>query len=303
MEFSKIQLGTVQFGIDYGIANTVGKASYETARDIISVAVAEGINTLDTAAAYGNSEEVLGRALTELQLQDKVQVISKIPPIKGDKSSLSEVENFITGTVENSLCRLKRDYLDVCLFHNEKDIKYIDILAKLEAKGLIKGYGVSLNSTTYCEEVLSREIKFVQLAYNILDKRYNDFLEIAQSKNIKIFTRSLYLQGLLVMPENKIKPFLKDVIPVRRKLEELAESMNIGMPELCARFVAGNHAITSILTGVDNLEQLEENISIIRKGPLPDDILSRIDEIVPTFSEEIIMPTNWQKCLNSRNDS
>ena len=81
MKFSKMQLGTVQFGLDYGIANTSGKPSYETARDIIAVAWEGGINTLDTAAAYGDSEEVIGRVLAELNLQGEMQIISKVPPV------------------------------------------------------------------------------------------------------------------------------------------------------------------------------------------------------------------------------
>ena len=298
MEFSRIQLGTVQFGIDYGIANTAGKMSYENARDIIAAAVAGGINTLDTAAAYGNSEEVLGKALNELKLQDEVQIISKVPPVSMQNVSFTEAENFITESVETSLRRLRRNYLHVCLFHREEDIKYIDVLKKLELRGLIKECGVSINSTEYCEAVLSREIKFVQLAYNILDKRYDSFFDKAHSKDIKIFTRSLYLQGLLLMPEKDIQPFLKDVIPVRQRLEVLATSIGIKMPELCARFVLSNRAVTSILTGVDNLQQLEENINLMKKDPLPDNILAQVYEIVPVLSEELIMPTNWTQHRN-----
>ena len=299
MEFSKIQLGTVQFGIDYGIANTKGKVSYETARDIIATAFDGGVNTLDTAATYGNSEDILGRALTELNLQDKVQIISKVPSVSGKNLSFADAEKFITESVEISLRQLKRDYLHVCLFHNEEDIKYINVLQQLESRGLIKGYGVSLNSTEYCEAVLSSEIKFVQLAYNILDKRYDSFFGKASSKGIKIFTRSIYLQGLLLMPEEKIKPFLKDVIPVRRRLEALATFAGMEMLELCVRFVLSNCAVTSILVGVDNLDQLEENISFLtEKGPLPDNIMREIKESVPILPEEIIMPANWEKYRN-----
>ena len=78
MEFSKITLGTVQFGLDYGIANTDGKPSYEKARDIVATACENGITSFDTAAAYGDSEKVLGQIFKELQIKDKVQVVSKV---------------------------------------------------------------------------------------------------------------------------------------------------------------------------------------------------------------------------------
>jgi len=293
MKFSKMQLGTVQFGLNYGVSNTAGKPSYETARDIIAVAYEGGINTLDTAAAYGNSEEVIGRALAEFDLQSKIQIISKVPPVGPQNLSLSEAEKFITESVERSLSRLRVDSLDVCLFHQEMDIKYMDILNKLEARGLIKGCGVSLDSAEYCKEALEKNIKFIQLPYNILDKRFDDFLSKISSKDVKIFARSLYLQGLLLIPEDQIKPFLQEVIPARRKLGQLAKLSGMSMPELCVRFVLSNHAITSILTGVDNLSQLQENLELIEKGPLSDDLYHEIQKIVPVYPEEIIRPVKW----------
>jgi aryl-alcohol dehydrogenase-like predicted oxidoreductase len=295
MKFSKIQLGTVQFGLNYGIANTAGKPSYENARDIIAAAYEGGINTLDTAAAYGDSEEILGRALTELKLQGKVQVISKVPPVSAQNFSSADAEAFITESVENSLRRLRLDYLNVCLFHREDDLMYLDVLRQLESRGLIKGCGVSLDSTKYCADTLEQDVKYIQLPYNIFDKRFDKFLSQASAGNIKIFTRSLYLQGLLLMPENQIKPFLSEVIPVRRQLEQLAESADMSMPELCVRYVLSNPAITSILTGVDNLSQLEENIKLMAKGPLLDNLYLQTKKMIPNFPEEIIRPVCWVK--------
>ena len=295
MKFSKIQLGTVQFGLNYGVANTNGKPSYETSRDIIATAFEGGINTLDTAAAYGDSEEVIGRALAELNLQGQVQIISKVPPVSSQNLSPSEAEIFINKSIENSLRRLRVAYLDVYLFHQEIDIRYMDVLNKLKSRGFIKACGVSLDSAKYCTEALEQNIKFIQLPYNILDKRFDDFLSQVSTKDVKIFARSLYLQGLLLMPEDQIRPFLYKIIPVRRKLEQLASSAGINMSELCARFVLNNHAVTSILTGVDNISQLQENLKLIEKGPLPDDLYHEIQTIVPSYPEKIIRPNNWLK--------
>ncbi len=295
MIFSKMQLGTAQFGLNYGVANTAGKPSYETAKDIISAAYDGGINTLDTAAAYGNSEEVIGRALNELNLQEKFQIISKVPPVSSQHLSSSEAEKFIINSVEKSLRRLQVDHLDICLFHQEADIKYMDVLNKLKLCGLINGYGVSLDSTAYCQVALALDIGFIQLPYNILDKRFDDFLLKASARNIKIFTRSVYLQGLLLMPEDRIKPFLQEIIPVRRKLNQLAKSSGIGMAELCVRFVLSNQSVTSILSGVDNLSQLQENLKLIEKGILPDNLYKEINKTVPIYPEKIVRPTKWNE--------
>jgi len=295
VKLSKLMLGTVQFGIDYGIANTEGKPSYEKARDIISAAFAAGVNCLDTAAAYGNSEEIIGRALKELGLGAKVLVITKVLPI--NNLAAKEAEDFIFGSIRNSMAKLGRDVLDGCLFHREDDVKYMDILHKAKDKGLIKKAGLSLNSAAFIDAALGSGAEYCQLPFNILDKRFTstNFIGKAKSKGMALFSRSVYLQGLLLIPENKIIKELQDVIPVRRKLEALAAEKGLAAAELYMRFVLAHGEIDSILTGVDNLKQLQENLLLCNKGPLDAVTMRRIDEMVPIFPEEIIRPSRWPK--------
>jgi aryl-alcohol dehydrogenase-like predicted oxidoreductase len=300
MNFSKLMLGTVQFGLNYGIANTAGKPSYETARNIIQAACENGVNCLDTAAGYGDSEEVLGRVLTELKLKDKMQVISKVPGITQQNLSESAAERFIVESVEKSLVRLGIERLAVCLFHVEHDIRYIGILKKLEDKGLIGGAGISLDTSQYCENVVAAGIKYVQLPYNILDRRFDTFFPLAQQEGIAVFTRSVYLQGLLLMPEDKIRESLLEVVPIRRKLACLADDGGMDVAELCMRFVLSNPAITSILTGVDNVEQLRHNLQLLEKGPLPAALYRKVKTAVPLLEENIIRPVLWNKTAAGR---
>lgn len=295
MYFSRLMLGSVQFGLNYGIANTDGKPSYETVRNIIQTAYENGVNCLDTSAGYGDSESVLGRALTELKLKDKIQVISKVPNISQQNLSISAAERFIVESVENSLTHLGIQRLAVCLFHAEQDIRYIEILHSLERKKMIDGAGVSLDSNRYCGDVITAGIRYVQLPYNILDKRFDPFFLSAQKNSVSLFSRSVYLQGLLLMPEDKINESLQEVVPIRRRLVRLGAEGGMDMPELCMRFVLSNPAITSILTGVDNIEQARHNLQLLRKGPLPTALYQEIKEAVPLLEEKIIRPSLWKK--------
>ena len=293
--FSKMTLGTVQFGLNYGIANTDGKPSYEKSRDIVAEACANGITSFDTAAAYGDSELILGRIFDELKIGNKIEVVSKVPGVKEQNLSPANAEKFITESVEKSLQRLKINQLAACLFHREEDLEYIDVLRKLEGRGLIAGSGVSLDSPAQCKQVLRKEVNYLQIPYNIFDRRFDEFWSKAEDAGITIFIRSVYLQGLLLMPENKIAPHLIEVIPVRRQLESLAIDAGINMPELCMRFILCNPAVTSVLTGVDSLDQLKQNIKLFKKGPLSADILAEINKIVPVFPENLIRPTCWKR--------
>ena len=287
-----MMLGTVQFGLNYGIANTVGKPSYETVRGIIKVAYENGVNCLDTAAGYGDGEEVIGRALTELKLSDKMQIISKVDKVYLHNFTSAEAEKFITGSVENSLRRLRIDRLAVCLVHVEADLRYLDVLQRLEQRNLIGGTGISLDTNTHCNEVIAHKLKYIQLPCNIFDRRFNDFFaKVADNTNI--FARSAYLQGLLLMPEEKIKPALSCIIPIRRRIETLAKEAGLNMSELCLRFVLTNPLISSVLVGVDSVEQLKENLALIEKDPLPEGLYHQILAAVPAFEEKIIRPGSW----------
>lgn len=295
MEFSKMMLGTVQFGLDYGIANTAGKPSYETARDIIKTAFENGIDSIDTAAGYGDSELVLGRAIAELKLRDRIKVVSKVPDITRLNLSQTEAERFIRQSVETSLVRLGIPKLAACLLHAEHDLRYIRVLEDLEREGLIGGAGISLDSDSYCEAVIASGIRYVQVPCNILDKRFDSFFPFFLKNGTHVFTRSVYLQGLLLMPEDKITESLRDVIPVRRSIESLVGEFGMDISEACIRFVLSNPAVTSILTGVDNSDQLQRNISLFKKGPLPEELYEKIKNTVSILEERIIRPALWNR--------
>ena len=289
MRFSRMMLGTVQFGLDYGIANVAGKPPFERVCEILQAAYDGGVTALDTAAAYGTSEEVVGRALAQLGLREAMTVVSKVPPIEA--ATDAEAERLIEQTLLRSLQRLRLERLEVCLLHREDDIRYMPLMEKMAAKGLIGGAGVSLDSDRYLAQAAS--VRFIQLPYNIVDRRFDAFWPVAMKNNSHLFSRSVYLQGLLLMPEEKIRPGLAEVIPVRRQLEAIAKEVGFTMAELCMRYVLSNPAITSVLTGVDTVEQMGENLRLAALGPLPADVLGRVRACVPELPESLIRPARW----------
>jgi len=285
-------LGTAQFGLEYGIANTAGKPSFDRVCEIIRTAYENGVKALDTAAAYGTSEEVVGRALERLGLRDAMRVVSKVPPLEaaGD----AEAETIIEQTLLRSLKRLRLERLAVCLLHREDDIRFLPVLEKMVGKGLIGGAGVSLDSDRFLAQAAA--VRFIQLPANILDRRFEAFWPVALQNDICLFARSVYLQGLLLLPENRIKPGLAEVIPVRRGLADLAQEAGYTMSELCMRYVLSNPAIGSVLTGVDTVEQLCENVRMAASGPLPADLLDRVRACVPDLPESLVRPALWNTC-------
>lgn len=290
MKFSRIMLGTVQFGLEYGIANVSGKPSFERVCEILQAAYDGGVTALDTAAAYGTSEEVLGRALKRLGLREVMTVVSKVPPV--EVQTEAEAEQFIEQTIRRSLERLQLKKLPICLLHREEDLRFMPVLERMIGKGLIEGAGISLDSDRFLAQVAS--VRFIQLPYNILDRRFDAFWPVALKNKIQLFSRSVYLQGLLLMPEERIKPGLAGVIPVRRRLEGVAQEAGCTMAELCMRYVLSNPAIASVLTGVDTVEQMRENLHLAAQGPLSVDMLERVRACVPDLPESLVRPALWK---------
>lgn len=296
MSFSKMMLGTVQFGLNYGIANKEGQPSLDKVKEILRAAAELGVNTLDTAAAYGTSEEVLGRALDETGLSDRFQIITKIPIFPAETSE-KDAEKLIRESLTRSLDRLRRSKLTAVLVHNEQNIPHFPVLERVCAEGIADGAGLSLDSQeslTRSKETVWRA-KYVQLPSNLLDRRFDEFIDTAPNRGAFIFTRSACLQGLLLMPSSEIPSHLRDLVPWRQKAELIAEKAGLSLKELCFRYLISLSGVSSIVFGVDNPDQIRENCSFAQKGALDSEIVQAIRREIPLLEESLIRPFLWSK--------
>ena len=299
VNFSRLVVGTVQFGLPYGIANRTGQPSVEDVCKILACAVEGGATTLDTAAAYGESEVVLGRALKEIGVLNQVTIVSKVLPFRymEQERTLENVENWIRNSVVSSLAHLRIESLPLCLLHDADDIAYIDMLLDLKKEGLVQHVGVSVFTPEEMEGVISTPgVEAIQIAANMLDQQIlkSGGLARATAAGMAVFVRSIYLQGLLVMPIDEIIPELQEVIPARHALQRIADDTGLTMPEMALRYGLSLPGVTGVLTGVETVEQMAANIEMAARGPLPSDIINEIDNAVPDLSDTILFfPWRW----------
>ena len=276
--FSKLMLGTVQFGMNYGVANTTGKPSFEAAKTILKAAYDGGVTALDTAPAYGDSEEVIGRALEELGLSGRFEIVTKIPKLPAG----CDPEKFIAESLHCSLKRLRIDCAAAALFHAEEDCPHLDVLKTMVKRGLIAAAGVSLNTAAHRADGGGADC--LQVPASLLDRRFDDCF----GKGRRVFVRGAYMQGMLLMPEEKV--FIPEVVERRRKLETLG----LPMAELALRFLFAKPEPKSVLTGVETVEQLKENIRIAALPPLSDGDLRAVEAIAfPELPEMCVSPFFW----------
>lgn len=250
---SKLTLGTVQFGLDYGINNSNGQVQKSDVRNILNYCVEVGIDTLDTAYAYGDSEVILGENdLTRFKL------ISKLPIC----ASRSVEELFI-----DSQSRLGVSALYGYMLHNfsiYKENKNIwNQLCALKESGRVKKIGVSLYSPTEFLELLEDgiDLDIVQIPYNLFDRRFDPYFSLFDERKIEVHTRSTFLQGLFFRP---IKSLPDQFHIVRKKLEyfqSIVQDQELSTVDLCLGFVMSNSNIDKVVIGVDSLAQLENNVA------------------------------------------
>jgi aryl-alcohol dehydrogenase-like predicted oxidoreductase len=296
--FSRLVVGTAQFGLPYGIANRVGQPSPQEVCDILACAVEGGATTLDTASEYGESEAVLGQALSQIDALDRVTLISKVRHVKHmeQEPTLANVENWIRDSVVSSLKRLGIESLPLCMFHDAADIIYMDVLLALKEEGLVQHIGVSLFAPEQVEDaIVTPGVEAIQVASSLLDQRIlrSGALDWAVEAGLAIFVRSIYLQGLLVMPLDKIMPELQAVVPVRRTLHRICDEAGMTMAELALRYGLSLAGVTGVLTGVETVEQMAANLEIAARGPLPQDMVQEINRAVPDLPDTLLNPWHW----------
>ena len=280
-QMSKLMLGTVQFGLNYGVANTTGKPSFETVKSILSYAFDHGVTALDTSADYGDSEEVIGKALGELGIADRFLIVTKVPIIPDGV----DVAKFIEDSLNRSRKNLRLDTIPAALLHRENDLKYLPEMEKMVERGLIGGAGVSLDTEAFADK--ADHVQYLQVPGNAVDHRFDRVFDIPRKHN---FIRSVYLQGMLVMPKDKV------MVPELRDARTKLETFGIPMPELCMRYLLTQPGNTSVLTGVERLEQLQENIRMAELGPLDPELFAAVKAAVK-LDERYVRPSSWSEAV------
>lgn len=283
----KLMLGTVQFGLDYGVANKDGQVLYREVLRILAGAYEKGIRFLDTAISYGDSETVIGRALDELGLNGAFNIVTKIRPLPA-AATAAEAAKLIRGSLDESLNNLRCRRLYGCMFHREEDIRFLPCLCECREQGLIEKYGVSLDSSAAASEEIHCDI--LQLPMNILDCRFENLRTDAE-----IFARSTFLQGLLLMDESDIPAALVPLKDEIARFEPVRRRLGLGRMEFCLRYNLGKRRLSKVLIGVNTLEQLEMNMAAAAEGPLPDRVMAEIEALRRPLPEPWIRPRLWPR--------
>jgi hypothetical protein len=282
---NRIVLGGAQLGLPYGILNGGETLSREEVARILDTAVDRGIDSIDTAIAYGQSESIIGETS-----QYRFNIISKLPPLPVDISNVSE---WVHSQVQGSLSRLKCTSLDALLLHHPQDLtgaqgaELYAAIGSLMAEKMIHRFGVSIYSPDDLEGIIDTfEIHVVQAPLNVFDRRILGVTDQLSALDIEVHVRSVFLQGVLIAsPQDRphrFEPWSEHFA----LFDEWVRSSGLSAMACCMGFALQQPGIAKLVIGTTSAESLDEIMNSIPNSvfEVPTHLQSSVEQLIdPRF--------------------
>jgi aryl-alcohol dehydrogenase-like predicted oxidoreductase len=286
---NRLALGTVQFGLPYGVANKTGQITRLVAKPMFKMASENGIDTLDTAIAYGESETCLGDVGV-----NEFKVVTKIPLVPND---CIDVGDWVRKQVNESLSRLGVNSVYGLLLHNPSQLLgkngkvLYQVLHKLKSEGYVQKIGISIYSIAELETLMPHfYFDLVQAPLNIFDRRFSEsgWLNRLKDNHVEIHVRSVFLQGLLLMTEANMPEKFSPWSDLLKQWHKWLRHHNVSAIKACLAYPLSFSEIDRIIVGVDSVNQLKEIIAATESSmscDLPD---------LYCEDEKLINPSFWE---------
>lgn len=288
----KLALGTAQFGMAYGIANTDGQVSAEATVQILARARSAGIDTIDTAIAYGQSQQRLGDAGV-----NGWQIVSKLPAVP---DGCTDIKLWVNENVDASLAKLKVSHLRGLLLHRPSQLleeyggKLYQALENVKDAGKVENIGISIYEPSELDDLCSRYIfDLVQAPFNVFDRRLatSGWLHRLHAEGVEVHVRSAFLQGLLLCAANKSPVGFERWDQLWSAWRAWVVDARLNPLQAALSHVLSYPEISRVVVGVDSIEQLNEVLTAAeckhRQAP----------ETLETIDPDLLNPARWATFL------
>lgn len=266
----KLALGTVQFGLRYGVANTSGQPGEAEISGILRQAAAVGVKVLDTACLYGDSESILGRCLP---VGHDFHLVTKTPKFAGMEAVAAV--SALNAAFAESCARLRVSHIYGLLAHDANDLlgasgeAIWEAMSALRNSGRVSRIGASVYGGAQVDALLQRyPLDLIQLPLSLLDQRLlrGGQLDRLRAQGVEIHTRSAFLQGALLMAPETLPSYLKGLRPCLGEISRHASDLGISPLQAALRFVAGLPQVSAVVCGVDSPAQFDELVVALNQA-------------------------------------
>lgn len=295
----KYCLGTVQFGLDYGVQGNI-QPQEENVYKMLSFAIENGIDMLDTAAAYGDAENVLGRYIrSHPENAKKISLVSKLKPNAFENEAEEMWAEIAVRNAKGSLGRLGTDKFTAYLFHNAAYIfneKAVAALYSVKKEGLAERVGVSIYSPDEAMKALEYpQIEAIQIPYNVFDHRLDScgFFKSAKERGVMVFARSSLLQGLVMMDPENLPARVAFAGAYIKRFNDICQRYDLNPLEAAVGYVGSKKEINYVVFGTDNMGQLKEYVDLMNSS-IPEELKCAIEEEFMNVEEKLVNPVLWK---------
>ena len=301
LNLSAFALGTVQLGLTYGLGEHAEKPTEEAAFAILDRAVDLGVNTLDTANNYGDSEAVVGRWLTKRRAEGKElpKIVTKVGPLK--HGSYDILRDDVMYQLEGCMKRLCIDKLDIFMLHDYEDYAndrdaMRKIFADIKSQGLYDYSAISAYSRHDYGVIADSGFDATQIPLNVFDwgQIENGGLQKLADSGMMIFTRSVFLQGLVFHTPEDLDPRMDFCFPYLRRFVELYKEFELSPAALALSFVLSLPGVTQAVMGCDTADQVEANCKLFDQTvKLSAEQMDKLHDAFRGIDPRVINPGMW----------
>lgn len=282
LRVSRLSLGTVQFGLDYGLTKRKSQAEVDS---LLDTAAEVGCTLLDTAPSYGDGERLVGDYFRR-RPNHPFQVATKVAKLsRDDVASVSRMRAALEASLRSSaealgsLAVVQLHQAEGWLLGSTELWRCVDGLRR---DGFFRSFGVSVYEPEDALTLLTSAppaLDVIQVPFNVLDQRFRSVLQAASAKGIGILARSAFLKGVLTANTDALPPFLAALRPSRDRLSRLAARVGMTAGEAALAFVAGEEGVSSVLVGVDRPGEIRRNAAL----------MDRLEALAPVRAELLTM--------------
>ena len=261
---NRIILGGAQLGLPYGVLGTGEKLNALEINDLFDAANSVGIQTIDTAIAYGTSESVIGD-----YSNSRFKIITKLPPLPND---VNDVSGWVRQQIDASLTRLQTNNIDALLLHHPQDltgefgVTLKKVIEELLSEGVIKRFGVSVYAPDELTTIVGHfPIDVVQTPFNVFDQRITPWLETLSKNGIEVHARSVFLQGILISPASARPAHFKKWEAQFKQFDNWVSELSMSAISVCLGVALSQPGISHLVVGALSSTQLLETAAQIPK--------------------------------------
>lgn len=292
----QIALGTVELGLPYGFGldGETSQPTFDQAARLVHAALDCGVRFIDTARAYGDSEDILGRCLEGRR--SEVILATKVAPLHLDGCTDAEIATALTASVEQSLRTLRTDTVDWLMLHSmgldqlRQLPSFLEPLEKLRQQGKFRALGASIYDDALGASVETPEFACLQIAASVIDRRAERVLSGSPERGKDFISRSVLLRGALTGRYHFMPASMGPLRSAIAHLEQLATDAGLSLTELAYRYAADFDGL--VLVGTANIAELEQAVAFVERGPLSEDVKEAIRSM-DCLEDRFLNPGQW----------